>query len=72
MEIVPYNQLNFYFMVTYTNFKTTLKIISDDYAELFLPDGTRVASGSRSHCWNERDHWESVLSQGVQLSIDFD
>lgn len=32
-----------------------------EYFELLLPDGRSVASGSLSHCWDEREHWEEVL-----------
>lgn len=32
-----------------------------EFHELLLPDGRRVASGSLSHCWNERERWEEKL-----------
>lgn len=32
-----------------------------EFYDLLLPDGRRVASGSLSHCWNERERWEKAL-----------
>jgi hypothetical protein len=32
-----------------------------EFYELLLPDGRSVASGSRSHCWDERERWEKKL-----------
>lgn len=47
-----------------TEFKT--KIVQRfkngfEFFELLLPDGRAVASGSLSHCWNEREQWEKFL-----------
>ena len=47
-----------------TQFKT--KIVQRfkdgfEFFELLLPDGRRVASGSLSHCWDERERWEDKL-----------
>lgn len=32
-----------------------------EFYELLLPNGRCVASGSISHCWDERERWEEVL-----------
>jgi hypothetical protein len=32
-----------------------------EFYDLLLSDGRRVASGSLSHCWNERERWEKAL-----------
>jgi hypothetical protein len=37
-----------------------------EFHELLLPDGRRVASGSLSHCWNERERWEDALDVRVK------
>ena len=47
-----------------TKFKT--KIVQrfmngHEFYELLLPNGLCVASGSLSHCWDERERWEEVL-----------
>ena len=47
-----------------TKFKT--KIVQRcvggyEFYELLLPNGKSVASGSLSHCWNERERWEQKL-----------
>lgn len=44
---------------------------SFEFYELFLPDGRCVASGSLDHCWNERERYESLFVEPVQLSFDF-
>ena len=47
-----------------SKFKTKIvqRIINGyEFHELLLPDGRRVASGSLSHCWNERERWEEKL-----------
>ena len=59
-----------------TQFKT--KIVQRfkdgfEFFELLLPDGRRVASGSLSHCWDEREQWEESLKaeKHLQLQLDF-
>ena len=47
-----------------TKFKT--KIVQRfangyEFHELLLPNGRSVASGSLSHCWDERERWEKKL-----------
>lgn len=32
-----------------------------EFHELLLPNGKRVATGSLSHCWSERERWEKKL-----------
>lgn len=32
-----------------------------EFFELLLPDGRKVASGSLSFCWDERERWERVI-----------
>ena len=32
-----------------------------EFHELLLPNGQRVAFGSLSHCWDERERWEQKL-----------
>ena len=47
-----------------TKFKTKIVqrfVNGHEYHELLLPDGRCVASGSLSHCWDEREQWEEVL-----------
>ena len=48
-----------------TKFKTKIVqrfVNGHEFHELLLPDGRCVASGSLSHCWDERDRWEEVLA----------
>lgn len=59
-----------------TKFKTKIvqRLVNGfEYYELLLPDGRRVASGSLSHCWKEREQWEKVLKIGMyqQLQLNF-
>ena len=69
-----------------TKFKTKIVqrfVNGHEFHELLLPDGQRVASGSLSHCWDEREQWERVLnmecqrehdrrhSEGLQLELKF-
>lgn len=47
-----------------SKFKTKIvqRIVNGfEFHELLLPDGRSVASGTLSHCWNERERWEEVL-----------
>lgn len=47
-----------------TEFKTKIvqRVVNGiEFFELLLPDGRAVASGSLSHCWDEREQWERVL-----------
>ena len=47
-----------------TKFKTKIVqrfVGGHEFHELLLPDGQCVASGSLSHCWDERERWEEVL-----------
>ena len=47
-----------------TKFKTKIvqRIVNGiEFFELLLPDGRAVASGSLSHCWDEREQWERAL-----------
>ena len=47
-----------------TKFKTKIVqrfVNGHEFHELLLPDGQCVASGSLSHCWDERERWEEVL-----------
>ena len=44
-----------------------------EFYDLLLPDGRRVASGSLSHCWNERERCEKALApKELQLELNFD
>lgn len=52
-----------------SKFKTKIKVFDDGYAELYLPNGDRVASGSSEHCWDERMRWEEALKAPVQLKL---
>ena len=47
-----------------TKFKTKIVqrfVNGYEFHELQLPNGRSVASGSLSHCWNERERWEKKL-----------
>lgn len=47
-----------------TKFKTKIVqrfVNGYEFHELLLPNGRSVASGSLSHCWNERERWEKKL-----------
>lgn len=53
-----------------SKFKTKIRQQGDsDIYDLLLPDGRRVACGSLSHCWNERDRWEEALRVPIELSL---
>ena len=52
-----------------TKFKTKIVqrfVNGHEFHELLLPDGRCVASGSLSHCWDEREQWEEVLNMECQ------
>lgn len=34
-----------------------------EFYELLIPNGKSVASGSLSHCWDERERWEEKLTK---------
>ena len=47
-----------------TKFKTKIVqrfVGGHEFYELLLPNGHHVASGSLSHCWDERERWEEKL-----------
>ena len=47
-----------------TKFKTKIVqrfVGAYEFYELLLPNGKAVASGSLSHCWDERERWEKKL-----------
>lgn len=47
-----------------TKFKTKIVqrfVNGYEFYELLLPNGQSVASGSLSHCWDERERWERAL-----------
>ena len=51
-----------------TKFKTKIvqrSEVGHDYHELLLPNGECVASGSLTHCWDERERWEEVLKMDM-------